>query len=253
MSAPSRRLFLCASLVCAGLFNATVVPADASKPVIDSRADKLLRNMSDYLTSAHEFSFRTEVNYDQVLAGGQKILYARQAELSMRRPDRLHAVVNGDLVNERMWYDGKTFILMDLRDLGYVKVDVPPKLDEALDFMALEYGIASPVSDVLYSDVYAVLTENVVTGDYVGQSVVRGVPTHHLAFTQNNIDWQLWIEDGAHPLLRKAVITYKNVTGSPQFTVWLSDWDFNPRLADSLFEFLPPDGAHQVEIRPTVQ
>jgi hypothetical protein len=168
----------------------------------------------------------------------------------MRRPDRLHVLVNGDLVNERMWYDGKTFILMDLRDLGYVEVNVPPTLDDAMDFMARKYGISSPVSDVLYSDVYAIFTENVISGSYVGQAVVRGVPTHHLAFTQLNIDWQLWIEDGAKPVPRKAVITYKNVTSAPQFVVWLSDWDLDPRLADSLFEFLPPDGAHQVEIRP---
>ena len=44
--------------------------------------------------------------------------------------------------------------------------------------------------------------ENVETGTYVGQPVVRGVPTHHLAFTQKNIDWQLWIEDGANPVPR---------------------------------------------------
>jgi hypothetical protein len=95
--------------------------------------------------------------------------------------------------------------------------------------------------------------ENVETGIYVGQPVVQGVPTHHLAFTQKNIDWQLWIEDGANPVPVKAVITYKNVTSSPQFTVWLSNWNFAPRLADSLFEFLPPEGAHQVEIEPIGQ
>jgi hypothetical protein len=215
--------------------------------------DTLLRDMSDYLKGASEFSFRSEVNDEQVLESGQKILYGRQAEVSVRRPDRLHVLVNGDLVNERIWYDGKTFISMDLWDLGYVKVSVPPRIDEALDFMARKYGISSPVSDVLYSDPYAILVENVETGSYVGQSVVRGVPTHHLAFTQKNIDWQLWIEDGANPVPRKAVITYKNVTSSPQFTVWMSDWNFTPRLADSLFEFLPPDGANQVEIKPVAQ
>ena len=119
--------------------------------------------------------------------------------------------------------------------------------------MALKYGISSPVSDVLYRDPYAVLMENVESGIYVGRPVVDGVPTHHLAFTQKNIDWQLWIEDGANPVPRKAVITYKNVTSSPQFTVWLSNWNFAPRLADSLFEFLAPDGAHQVEIEPIDQ
>jgi hypothetical protein len=35
--------------------------------------------------------------------------------------------------------------------------------------------------------------------------------------------------------------------------VWLSDWNLAPRLADSLFEFLPPDGAHEVELKPLGQ
>lgn len=253
MSVRFKDCFLCALLVLALVVFAPTADADSPRPGIDPRADKLLRNMSDYLKGTEEFSFHTEANIDEVLDSGQKILYGRQAEVSMRRPDRLHVLVNGDQVHERMWYNGKTFIIMNLRDLGYAEVNVPPTLDDALDFMARKYGIASPVSDVLYSDVYAVLTENVITGSYIGQAVVRGVPTHHLAFTQMNIDWQLWIEDGASPVPRKAVITYKNVTSAPQFAVWISDWDLNPRLADSLFEFLPPDGAHEVGIRPVAQ
>lgn len=248
MSVRSRVLFLCAALLAAPL-----AVADTSKPGIEPRVDKLLRHMGDYLKSANEFSFRTEINYDQVLEGGQKILYGRQAEIAMRRPDRLHVVVNGDLLNERIWYDGKTFVLLDLWDYDYVRVNVPPRLDEALDFMARTYGIASPVSDVLYADPYAILMENVISASYIGQSVVRGVPTHHIAFTQENIDWQLWIEDAAQPVPRKAVITYKNVSGSPQFIVWLTDWNFAPRLADGLFEFVPPDGAREVELEPVGQ
>lgn len=214
MSVRSRELFLCVALMIPPL-----AAADAVKPGVDPRVDVLLRDMAAYLGSADEFSFRSEVNYDQVLEGGQKILYGRRAEVSMRRPDRLHVVIDGDLIEERMWYDGKTFVLMDLRDLEYIKVDAPPTIDETLDYMARTYGISSPIADVLYSDPYAILIENVLTGRYIGRPMIRGVPTHHLAFTQDNVDWQLWIEDGARPVPRKVVITYKNVTSEPQFIV----------------------------------
>lgn len=239
--------------VCVNLVSVAPVAADAAKSGVDARADSLVRDMSDYLKRFQEFSFRTEVTYDQVLEGGQKIQYSREAEIAMRRPDRLHALVNGDLSVERIWYDGKTFVYMNLRNLEYAKVDAPDNVDDTLDFMARTYGVSSPVSDVLYSDPYAILMENVLTGVYVGESIVRGVPTHHLAFTQANIDWQIWIEDGARPVPRKAVITYKNVISSPQFNVWTSDWDFEPALADSLFRFLPPEGAREVELEPIRQ
>lgn len=240
-------------LLCVNLLAATPVVAQTATSGVDPRAEALIRDMSDYLKSFREFSFRTEVTYDRVLESGQKIQYARQAEISIRRPDKLHVLIDGDLIDERMWYDGKTFVLMNLRNLEFAKVDVPDNIDETLDLMARSYGVSSPVADVLYSDPYAVLTENLTTGSYVGRSVVRGVPTHHLAFTQSNIDWQIWIEDGAHPVPRKAVITYKNVTSSPQFYVWLSNWNFAPALAESMFRFLPPDGAREVELEPIEQ
>lgn len=248
MSALSRVLLLGAALIIAAPLG-----ADTPKPGIEPRVDRLLRDMGSYLESASEFSFRTDVNYDRVLQNGQKILYGRRSEIAMRRPNRLHVLVDGDLLHERIWYDGKTFVILDLWERNYAEVDVPPKLDDALDFMATKYGIASPVSDVLYADPYSILVENVETGTYVGRAVIRDVPTHHLAFTQENIDWQLWIEDGPQPVPRMAVITYKNVASSPQFTVWMSDWNFAPRLADSLFQFVPPDGANEVELKPVEQ
>ena len=248
MSVRTRNVALCVIL----LFARSVI-ADSGTPGVESRADTLLRNMSDYLKTASEFSFRVEVDYDQVLDSGQKILYGRRSEVALRRPDGLHVLINGDLINERMWYDGKTFVLLDLTNQEYGKISVPSNIDDALDFLARKYGISSPVADVLYSDPYKILTEKLTTGIYVGNSTVRGIPTHHLAFTQDNIDWQLWIEDGARPVPRKALITYKNVTSSPQITMWLSNWNFAPRLADSLFEFLPPENAKQVEIKPLAQ
>jgi hypothetical protein len=48
--------------------------------------------MGNYLEGVSEFSFRTEVNYDRALDGGQKFLYGRRAEISMRRPNRLHVL-----------------------------------------------------------------------------------------------------------------------------------------------------------------
>lgn len=242
-----RPLLFC---LCVSLAAAMPLMAQEAKSGVDSRADTLLRDMSDYLKKFPEFSLRTEVSYDKVLEGGQKIEYARQAEVFMRRPDKLHVLVAGDLVDQRMWYDGETFVLMNLQNLEFAKVEAPDTIDETLDFMARTYGISSPIADVLYSDPYAVLTENITSGTYVGESVVRGVPTHHLAFTQENIDWQIWIEDGANPVPRKAVITYKNVISSPQFSVWLSDWNFAPALADSTFRFLAPEDAREVELEP---
>jgi hypothetical protein len=37
-------------------------------------------------------------------------------------------------------------------------------------------------------------------GSYIGREEVGGSVTHHLAFRNPNVDWQIWIRDGQQPL-----------------------------------------------------
>jgi hypothetical protein len=82
---------------------------------------------------------------------------------------------------------------------------------------------------------------------YYGISSINGVPCHHLYFTQDDIDWQIWIEDNDQLTPRKYLINFKNDEGSPQFTAYLSDWDFSPSLSDDIFSFSPPEGTKEIE------
>lgn len=215
---------------------------------VDPRADDILRQMGAYLKAAGEYTFRVRVTYDRVRASGQKIEFARNARVSVRRPDGLQAEVRGDVLNERVWYDGRRFSFHNLDRNVYSTTEVPPVMDAAFDLLALRYGITTPVADFVYSDPYAILVEHVTSGQYVGRHEVDGVPTHHLAFSQDNIDWQIWVEDGHRPVPRKLVITYKRAPSAPQFRARLLDWNFAPRLADSLFRFTPPAGAQEVHL-----
>ena len=76
-----------------------------------------------------------------------------------------------------------------------------------------------------------------------------GVPCEHLAFSQNNIDWQVWIENGARPVPRKFVITYKDEPDSPEFTAIFSNWDFTTQLPDFVFKFDPPPGSAKIGVK----
>jgi hypothetical protein len=46
------------------------------------------------------------------------------------------------------------------------------------------------------------------------------------------------------------VLTHKQLPGSPQWTAYLSDWNFSPQLSDSLFAFTPPQGAQKIKFVP---
>jgi hypothetical protein len=101
---------------------------------------------------------------------------------------------------------------------------------------------------LLYSDPLKMLKEKVDSGFYVGLNQVRGVESHHLAFSSKEMDSQVWISTGLSPVILKVVLTYKMQDSSPQFTAYLSDWDFSPFLPDSLFNYILPKNALLTDI-----
>ena len=119
-----------------------------------------------------------------------------------------------------------------------------------LDFARDQLDITAPASDLLYKDAYERLMQDVTSGFVVGKAVVLGVKTDHLAFSGKEVDWQVWVEEGAKPLPRKYVVTSKLVTGAPEYIVIMSKWDLAPKIAAGWFAFVPPKDAKQVEFLP---
>lgn len=226
-------------------------PAPAAKkerpPIIDPRAERVLRSMSDFLREAKQFSLHADLSYDEVLPSGQKIQLSASQDAAMRRPDRVYAEYDGDEGSKRLWYDGKQITLYDAGASVYATEAMPPQIDGALDALSQKQGFQPPLSDLLYSDPYARLMKRAVFGLYLGEHVVDGVRTHHLAFVEPNLDWQIWVEDGTQIVPRKLVITYKRLPSQPQFEARLSQWDLDSRLADATFAPWIPSGALKID------
>jgi hypothetical protein len=206
------------------------------KSVIDSRTDKLLRAMGDYLKSSEQFSFHAEINFDDLISSGQKIQYAFTSDIAVHRPNRVYVERRTDLGGKRFWYDGKNMTLMDVTLGVYATEPVPDVTDAAMDYLMEKYGFSPPLVDFIYQDPYRILIENVESGFYVGLHSISGTRCHHLAFVQKDIDWQIWIEDGKQMVPRKFVITYKTLPESPQYSAVLSEWDLDAGLPDALFD-----------------
>ena len=219
----------------------------SGQPNLDSRTARILSEMGAYLSSAGEFAFQAQLNYDAVKADGQKILFGARNRVWVRRPDRMLADYDGDERRSRVLFNGRTITVYDLERNVYAVTEVPAGLDNALDFVFERYGFSVPIVDFVYENPDQVLLESVEKGYYVGRHPVDGVPCHHLAFTQEEIDWQIWIEDGPQPVPRKLVITFKSQPGSPQYNARIHDWDFSPRLSERFFEFHPPADAGEIE------
>lgn len=232
---------------------AAAPPAAAASPAVDPKADALLRQMGEQLAAAKRFTFDAHSTIDQTLDNGQKVQVARNQRVAVRRPDGVAATVAGDVEDLKFWYDGKRVTLLNPRTNTYGVADAPATLDATFDMLAEKYGLVIPLADLAFADPYKTLAANLRSGQYLGMGYVLDARCHHLAFRSENVDWQIWLDDGPKPLPRKVVITYKESPGHPQYTSLLSNWNLAADVPDSAFAPALPKDAKQVEFGPAAQ
>jgi hypothetical protein len=226
-----------------------LIPAAAlAQPArVDPDADAILKKMGQTLSAAKAFSFEAHAMNDQVMPDGQRVQFGRNSKVLVRRPDRVSADLIGDVEDLSFRYDGKHVVLFNRKANAWGQTDTPGTIDQTLDMLADKFGMTIPLADLLLADPYASLIERVRSGHNLGIGYVFDVKCHHLAFRQEGIDWQIWVEDGPQPVPRKVVITYKDSPGYPSYTAFLSKWNLKADAPDSSFTFTPPAGAKQIQ------
>ena len=240
------------ALAAAALVSAAALPQPllAQPAGIDPAATKLLKAATDFLASRQRFSVETRNSLEVVLASGQKIEFNHTARQSVQRPNKLRAERTGDLVNQVFYYDGKSLTLSNPGDKVYATVAAPGTLEAMLDFARETLDIVAPAGDLVYRDAYEILMTDVSQGFVVGKAVIEGVRCEHLAFRAPHVDWQIWIQEGKQPLVRKLVITTRDLVNAPQFSVVATKWDLKPQFNDKTFSFAPTPGSKKVDFLP---
>ena len=219
---------------------------------VDPRADDILRQMSDTLVQASAFRFTASTTRDQLLENGPIVERESEHVVTLRRPNKLHAISQGD-DGRQVWYDGRILTVLDARTNRYANIAASDTIDEMLDDAMDDYDLEIPLADILSSDPYQVLMDHVDSGEYVGLHRVNGRACHHLAFRQAEIDWQIWIDADPPALPRKLLITFRSPPDRPRIEAILTRWDLSPRPKNDLFEFRPTAGARRVKMKDLME
>jgi len=233
-------LFVCLAISLAPLATVRAQPAG-----IDPEAARLLKRMTDFVSSQQRFSLETVNTVEVVLDSGQKIQFTGGARTTVQRPNKLHSERVGDVMRQSLFYDGRSLTLFNPDDNFYATVPAPPTIDGFLDFAREQLDIVAPAGDLITMDAYGRLMSDARSGFVVGKSYVGGVRCDHLAFRGYGVDWQVWIEDGERPVPRKYVITTVDMEEAPQAEILVTRWDSSPKFDGNLFEYSPPTGARQ--------
>lgn len=224
-------------------------PADApagSAQVVSPEAQAVVDRMTSCLRGLQAFSIDTQASRDEVVALGYKLQHNEHSTLVVQRPDKLRADITGDIRNRTIVYNDAKLTMYSPDDAAFVQTSAPATLAELIG-MLLDAGVEMPGIDVLYQGMAGTLTQDVRGGILVGETMIGGVATDHLAFRQANVDWQLWVEKGARPLPRKILITTRYEFGDPQYQAVLH-WNLKPHITGSTFAFAPPKGATEIPL-----
>jgi len=243
-----KSLIASTALLAIAMLSATAAdkPADDA-PAVDPQAIAILKHAVDKLAGSKQFTVSAEIWEDTELEEGGRAQFTRIADIKVRRPDRAQVSIKTSSPKRSFYYDGKSFTLMDHRKNFFGTVAAPATIDETLAKLSDDYGVDIPIDDLLLSRPFGNGGENAKFAQYLGVEPVLGVACHHVAFQNEAIDWQAWVEEGPVAVVRKVVITSKQEEGSPQLTAILTGWDFATELPDFVFQFDPPADAAKIE------
>lgn len=224
-------------------------PLSASAFDRDNEATGLLRRMAEYVAGQNTISAKFDSSIEIVTPELEKIQFNSTGEMLLTRPDKLKLSRNGGNSDVEILFDGKTVTILGRNVNAFAQIELPGATDQFLEKIRTEYKIYAPGADLLITSVFPTLTRDVLDAKYIGTGIVRGVECDHLAFRNEDTDWQLWIQKGPQPIPRKLVITSKAVAGGPQYELVIDEWRTEMVVKPESFVFTAPAGARKLEFK----
>ena len=214
-----------------------------------AEAKKILKAMSDFLAAQKSLSAGFDTVWEVVTPTDQKLGLASSGTVTLVRPDKVRVTRSGGFADFETLFDGKTLTLLGKNANLYTQVAAPGTVDQLIDDLRDKYKRPLPGADLLLTDSYDGLMEDVYDSKDLGSGVVTGVECDTFAFRKNDVDWQIWIAQGEHPYPCRFVVTSKLANGDPQYTIQFRDWKFGNDVAADDFAFKNTSNAKQVELK----
>src|SRR5580765_7853206 len=157
--------------------------AKRKKGYVDPAAMRILKAMSDFLAGLDQFSCNVVNMREDLTRSGHRVDYEVGSQVTVDRPNRLKAIRQGHLVDQEVYYDGKSLTIYSPQKKIYSAVEVPDTLDLTLRFAREKLGIGFPAADLIYSDTFPLLTKGVISASVIGKEMIADHRCDHLLFT----------------------------------------------------------------------
>jgi hypothetical protein len=215
----------------------------------DADARAIMKKSAEYLSSLEHFRFEAELVGDTFTDAAEMIEIGGSRIFSVKRPSQLRVESQGRDATTRMFVANATKVLLTLSPQNiHYETDSPGSLDDLVDMFTAQLGVRPPLAQLVYSNLWRVLAIRIESGRYIGEAEIGGTKCDHLAFRNFDADWQVWVERGDRPVIRRLAIRYKSRLGHPTVRAEFKNWQIDADLPDSLFEIEIPKGSRKVEL-----
>lgn len=209
--------------------------APALAPELEPRAVELLRAMSARLAAAQSMSFSATITYEHPSRIGPALAYTTLSDVTMQRPDKLRVITVGDGPASEFYYNGKTMTAFAPAENLVAVAPAPPTLEATLKLAYDSAAIFFPFTDLMATDPYASIANDLTVAFVIGQSkAIGGTTTDVVGIASESLFMQIWIgSQDKLPRMMRAVFR-----GDPlrlRHQMELSNWKLDPSVAAQAF------------------
>lgn len=221
--------------------------ANSKEPRLDERAISLMRRSAQFLASQSAMSFNWFVSYDEVIEEREKLTFMRSGTNLLVRDKGFYSSAEGENGLREWHYDGKQVTFVAPAENYYASGEFTKGFDALVDSARENMGSEIPLYAIMRRGLPERLEEGLKGAAYLGITRVAGQEVHHLAFADQEEDWQVWIStDEQQPVPVVIIGTEPKKTGWPQYRAFLTDWNFKPEYDAALFTYTPGEGAVKI-------
>lgn len=207
---------------------------------LDPKAVEIMQKSANFLASQRKMAFSWFFTYDVVLDGREKITFVRSGDTTMDRGAGF--VTHSERSDGRRdyYYDGATFSVAAPDEGYYASAPFDGSYDSLIEIVKARSGTVVPLWGMLSPDLPEQILDGVESAAYVGETRIAGTPAHHLAFSEYDLDWQIWIstdEDAPVPLM--VVATEPFTQAWPQYTLYMNDWNMAHDAPEGAYTLVP--------------
>lgn len=199
------RVFMASVLITC--FFSPVHAQTAGESQLEEQAILIMHKMADFYGDAYSFSVENTTTVNMVSTGFKQQMQSTY-ELAVERPDKIAILHKGGLPGASVASNKTTLTVYNPYLNTYIEKASPGSVEAVLRDTDVSMAIAGAISlnftSLLAKDnPYEEIMEGVTSAEYKGLDEIDGIMCHHLEFSQSDFSWELWVESGPAPYIRK--------------------------------------------------